>query len=501
MADRLLYRAEALRAYEAAALATRPTPPLMERAGAAVARVATAMADDRAGPVVVLAGPGNNGGDALVAARLLRDGGIDVVVAMLADPAGYRGDAADAWRRLGDVGGRVVDDPRPWLDAATLIVDGLFGIGFRDAPDERAAAWIAAVNDAHRPVLAIDVPSGVDAGTGRVAGVAIVADRTLTFLVDKPGLHTGDAVDHVGSVVVDALGMDRISVDRGGAPAAVGSTNDPALFAALRRPRRPNSHKGTHGSLVVVGGDHGMVGAALMASRMALYAGTGRIYVKLVGDDAPSHDPLHPELMLRETLDGVDATAVAIGPGLGHRAPSLDLLATMLSAARSLCVDADGLNAIAKRDDLAARLCARETPAVLTPHPLEAARLLDRDVKDVQRDRVASAAALAAATRSVVVLKGAGTVIAEPDGTWVVNRTGNAALGTGGTGDVLCGLVGSLLAQDLRPADAARAAVWLHGRAADDLVATGVGPVGLTASELIPAIRTAINRVRGQVVR
>ncbi len=492
MADRLL-RLPALRALEAAALAAEPD--LMERAGAAVARLATTMAADRAGPVVVVAGPGNNGGDALVAARLLRGTGVDVAVAVLGDPARYRGDAATAWRRWN---GAVVDDPRPLFGRATLVVDGLFGIGFRDAPTGQAAAWIAAIGQARAPVLAIDVPSGVDAGTGAVAGAAIVADRTLTFLADKPGLHTGDAVDHVGSVVVDALGMDSLSVecDVEDGTATAGALNDPALFASLRMPRKANSHKGSHGSIAVAGGDHGMVGAALMAARMALYSGAGRVYVKLVGDDAPPFDVLHPELMLRESLDDVDATAVAIGPGLGHRDASLALLAKLLSSAPALCVDADGLNAIAKDDRLADLLRARTIPAVLTPHPLEAARLAKCDVRALQRDRVAAATSLARTLNAVVVLKGAGTVVAEPGGRWVVNATGNPALGTGGTGDVLCGLVGSLLAQKMAPAEAARAAVWLHGRAADDLVAAGVGPVGLTASELIPAIRAAINRTR-----
>ncbi len=233
-----------------------------------------------------------------------------------------------------------------------------------------------------------------------------------------------------------------------------------------------------------------------MASRMALHAGAGRVYVKLIADDAPSYDVVQPELMLRDTLDGVDATAVAIGPGLGHGDGAIALLAHWLAAAPSLCVDADGLNAIARRPDLADLLRARASPAVITPHPLEAARLLGCDVGEIQRDRLAAAARLATRFASVVVLKGAGTVVCGPDGAWVVNATGNPALATGGTGDVLTGLVAGLLAQRLAPAEAARAAVWLHGRAADALVASGIGPVGLAATELIPAIRSAINAAR-----
>ncbi len=510
MADRTpshrtrLLRVSAVRALEDALRARDPEANLMERAGAAVARVALRMAAERAQPILFVVGPGNNGGDALVAARVLHERGIGVRVALLDDPARLRGDAADAWARWQRCGEPVVDPDDAAdaaigaaIDHASLVVDGLFGIGFARAPTGRARAWIERINASGRPVLAIDVPSGVDADTGHVADIAIVADRTITFVANKPGLATGDALDHVGDVVVDPLGADDATIDGLGLDVAqLGTINGPSSFDALRRPRRRNSHKGSYGSVAVVGGDHGMVGAALMASRMALHAGAGRVYVKLIADDAPGYDVVQPELMLRDTLDGVDATAVAIGPGLGHGDEAMRLLARWIVDAPALCVDADGLNAIAKRADLGDLLRARTVPAVLTPHPLEAARLLGCDAKDVQRDRLAAAAKLASRFASVVVLKGAGTIVCEPGGAWVVNATGNPALATGGTGDVLTGLVAGLLAQHLPPADAARAAVWLHGHAADTLVASGTGPVGLAATELIPAIRAAINALR-----
>lgn len=472
----LLLRAEALRSVERRAGARLGPDELMRRAGLAAARVAATMTLERPGPVLVLAGPGNNGGDARVAAAELDRRGIDVHVVGL-DDAG---------------------DPATLIARATLVIDGLFGIGLKRPPTDRAYAWIAAVNAGACPVLALDVPSGLEGDTGCVPGIAIVADRTITFIADKPGLHTADGPDHAGEIVVETLELEASDLADDGDGSASGAINHPALFASALRARRRNSHKGSFGSLVVIGGNTGMVGAGLLAARMALHAGAGRVYVRLVGDDAPRVDLVHPELMIRAGLDGIDASAAAIGPGLGHDGGALDLLATWLAAICPLVLDADALNAIARDPSLLQRLNARASegrpPAVLTPHPLEAARLLASDVHAVGADRIGAATDLAQRTGSIVVLKGAGTVIASPDGSWVVNTTGNAGLATGGTGDVLCGLIGALLAQGAKPLDAARAGVWLHGTAADDLVATGVGPIGLTASELMPAIRAALNR-------
>jgi hydroxyethylthiazole kinase-like uncharacterized protein yjeF len=489
-----LVRTAGIRALEAAARQGRPEVSLMERAGAAIARTALAMAAERPGPIVVLAGPGNNGGDALVAARLLQERGALVRVALLDPARAASGDAAQARARW-DALGVAPSDPLPVLASASLVVDGLFGVGFDRAPTGLAREWIARTAEARCPVLAIDVPSGLDADTGHVADVAVVATRTVTFLANKPGLVTGDGVDHAGDVVVDALGIDRdesfgrVALERG----IAGSINDPSSFPTVGLPRARNSHKGTFGSVAVIGGDHGMVGAALMTARTALHGGAGRVYVRLIAADAPGHDFVQPELMLRDSLDGVDPGTVAIGPGLGHGEKALALLEEWLANARSLCVDADALNAIAANAALATRLRGRTTPAVLTPHPLEAARLLGSDAKAVQRDRIAAATTLARDFASVVVLKGAGTVIATPDGAWTINTTGNPALATGGTGDVLCGLVAALLAQGVPPEEAARGATWLHGSAADSLVASGTGPIGMVATELIPAIRAALN--------
>ncbi len=497
-------RVAALRRLETAARSHRPEESLMERAGRAVATTAIAMAAERAGPVLVLAGPGNNGGDALVAARELHRRGIDVRVALLGDEAAYEGEALLAWQAWQVAAGHALTvDPDEAIGSAALVVDGLYGIGFRSGtlPDH-AKRWIDRVNAAACPVLAIDIPSGVEADTGHVAEVAIEADRTLSFLGRKVGLETGDGLDHRGIVVDDLLGIDRdadlerdLVFDAGD----VGASLRPALFRHAFEPRRLNSHKGSNGSVAVVGGNEGTVGAALLASRMALYSGAGRVYVRLLAGHGPGHDVLHPELMIRKSLDGVDADALALGPGLGHGDAAMAAIRQALDFDATLVIDADALNAIAKDAASMTRLARRcdrgLSSAVLTPHPLEAARLLDIDVKAVQRDRLAAACALAKRAGSIVVLKGAGSVIADPSGAWAINPTGNPALATGGTGDVLCGLVAGLAAQGLGPLDAARAATWIHGTAADDLVAGGIGPVGVTASELIPAIRSVVNRL------
>ncbi|MEO8937755.1 MAG: NAD(P)H-hydrate dehydratase [Burkholderiaceae bacterium] len=494
-------RVAGLRALESAAQARHPSESLMERAGIAVASLAIEMAAERSGPIVVLAGPGNNGGDALVAARELRRRGCDVRVALLADSKSYRGDASTAWIAWQSVAAETTVDLHTVIDDATLIIDGLFGIGFARAPAGLAREWVALVNASRCPVLAIDIASGVDADTGRVVDIAIVADRTLTFLARKPGLLTGEGLDHCGEVVVDLLGIER-DFDRDSHRENahdIGALNRPALFAHAWKPRKLNSHKGSNGSVAVVGGNHGMVGAALLASRMALHGGAGRVYVRLLADGGPGFDVVHPELMLRTSLDGVDANAFAIGPGLGSDEAAIAALDEVLVTDVGLVIDADALNAIAAHPRLAAKLAARGMravpTAVLTPHPLEAARLLGTDAATVQADRLAAATRLAAQTGCIVILKGAGSVIAEPSGGWVINPTGNPLLATGGTGDVLCGLVVALLAQSLAPLDAARAATWIHGTAADDLAAAGIGPVGMTASELIVAIRAVINRM------
>ena len=500
-----LLRVPALRSLEAAAQATLAPGTLMQRAGAAAARSAIQLAAEHGGHILVLAGPGNNGGDALIAARCLRDHGVDVRVALLDAPARYRADARTAWQAWcdgRDTTAAVVEMPAA-LAGATLVIDGLFGIGFNKALPEKARDWIARVNVAPCPVLALDVPSGMNADTGAVADIAIDADRTVTFLAAKPGLYTADGPDHCGEIVIEALDADDALAAFVQAPgehaADIGMQNGPALFAHALRLRKRNTHKGSFGSVAIVGGDAGMIGAALLAARMALFAGAGRVYVRMLAPNAPGVDLLQPELMLRKSIKDLKLAAIAAGSGMGEDEAAIAALDEVLDAPCKLVLDADALNLIAKHPDFAARIAARRTAgkpcAILTPHPLEAARLLDTDAADIQHDRIGAATRLARQLNAIVVLKGAGTIIADPRSRWVVNTSGNPGLATGGTGDVLCGLVAGLLAQHLSPLDAARAAAWLHGAAADDLVAQGIGPIGLTSSELFPAIRATLNRL------
>jgi hydroxyethylthiazole kinase-like uncharacterized protein yjeF len=278
--------------------------------------------------------------------------------------------------------------------------------------------------------------------------------------------------------------------------------NTPARWLAHIPRRRHNGHKGTYGSVAIVGGAQGMVGAPLLSARGALYLGAGKVHVVSLADDAPRVDPAQPELMLHTwgALDLGAMQALAVGPGMGigqEAYAALDhLLDRMLSERIATVFDADALNLFAKAPALLTRLtrlAASGAPMVLTPHPLEAARLLETDASAVQRDRLAAALALVNRTGAVVVLKGSGTVIAAPGVPPVINTTGNGGLASGGTGDVLTGMIGALLAQGVPAREAALAGVWLHGRAADDLVAAGAGPIGLHAGELCAPARRLLN--------
>jgi len=262
--------------------------------------------------------------------------------------------------------------------------------------------------------------------------------------------------------------------------------------------RAVDAHKGTSGSVAIIGGDDGMLGAVLLAARAALLSGAGRIYAAMLCDTAPAVDFLHPEIMMRRpdalaTLAQLDA--VAIGPGLGQSDAAITELTFWLTQACPLVLDADALNLIAQHHQLAELLKNRRGQTVLTPHAEEAARLMGVTAAAIQSQRVESAVRLAQSLHVICVLKGAGTIVAEKNGSYCINTTGNPALATGGTGDVLTGVIASLIAQGLAPIQAARLGVYVHGAAADALVARGVGPLGLTASELVTAIRDELNQL------
>jgi len=494
-----LYSVAEIRAIEHAALAALPEFTLMQRAGAAAAGFALEIlgAAAPAQPVLVLAGPGNNGGDALQAAALLADAGVAVSIVQFGNDE-LR--SADGRRALAEANARNLAILPPEAFAQTvvsrqwaLVIDGLFGIGLARAIAEPQRAAIAAINVLPCPILALDVPSGLDADTGNIvgdAGIAVRATHTITFIGDKPGLHTCDGRDYAGAVRVASL---DIAADLFPPPSA--QLNACALFDDRLLPRRQNSHKGSYGDVLVVGGAPGMSGAVILAARAAAKCGAGRVFAAFLGEP-PAYDSAQPELMCRRAAEvDLDSGTLVVGPGLGRSDAAHVLLQRALAAPSPLLLDADALNLVAAEPALQRALASRPTPALLTPHPLEAARLLGADAARVQSDRIGAARSIASRLRAVVVLKGSGTVIAQPSGAIAINPTGNPALATAGTGDVLAGVGGALLAQSWAPWEAALGATWLHGRAADLLVSDGIGPVGLVAGELIPCIRRELNRL------
>ncbi|MDH5245530.1 MAG: NAD(P)H-hydrate dehydratase, partial [Betaproteobacteria bacterium] len=386
----------------------------------------------------------------------------------------------------------VANIPAGWR--GSLIVDGLFGIGLARPLSADYASLVGRANDSGIPVLALDVPSGLDADTGATRGPTIRAAATATFIALKPGLLTGDGIDFCGDVSVHALGLEPEAMT----PAA-GHRLDWASLAshlpAVLTRRTRNVHKGSFGTLAIVGGADGMVGAPLLAGRAALHAGAGKVWIGFVATNPPAVDWGQPELMLRQAnqVVGAGASAMICGPGLGTSASAKAILARMVAERTPLVLDADALNAIAADPELAARVASREAPTLATPHPAEAARLLGSDTAAVQADRLGAAQTLAARFNAAVVVKGAGSVLAYPDASWDINASGNPGLASAGTGDVLAGFAGAFLAQGLDAKTALRLAVCVHGAAADARVRAGCGPLGLTAVELVIAARRLLN--------
>ncbi len=485
-----VYRVDELRRIESAAAGV----PLMERAGAAAADIARTMASERGGPVLVLAGPGNNGGDAFVVARVLREAFFDVVVVFRGDTARLPPDAAAAQSAFAAGGGAAVS---AWPERfnGSLIVDGLFGIGLARPLAAADAALVERANASEIPILALDIPSGVNAETGVSMGPAIRARATATFIALKPGLLTGEAVDLCGDITVHPLGLDPEATTPARGHRLDWDTLAAALPGVLARGAR-NVHKGTFGTLAIVGGAEGMIGAPLLAGRAALHAGAGKVLIGFVADPHPALDWGQPELMLRRASEVMKARpdALVCGPGLGTQPASRTLVAQAIASPAPLVLDADALNMIAADSTMSGAVAARTAPTLATPHPAEAARLLGTSAADVQKDRLAAAQALSAKLNAAVVVKGAGSVLAYPDGSWDINATGNPGLASAGTGDVLAGFAGAMLAQRIDPRLALRIAVCVHGAAADACVAAGNGPLGLVAGELLPIARSLLNK-------
>ncbi len=453
-----LFSAAHIRAIDHAWGLAHPGASLMARAGAATATLASTLARDVGEPVLVLAGPGNNGGDALVAARQLRLRGFAVTVASQADPVYLPPDAGQAWAAWQADGGAVFGDIPPGRRFG-LVIDGLFGVGLQRPVEGAPARWVAAINAMDCPILALDVPSGLDADNGAVRGCAVRADHTLTFLGLKPGLLTADGPDHTGTLHLDMLGAEAML------PATPGIALTQLESRHSVAPRRINCHKGLFGHIGVIGGAAGMVGACLIAGRAALAQGAGSVTVGAL-DERLVVDYSEPRLMLAtpEQLIAASHDVLIIGPGLGQTTRAHALLAAALDCPGTLLLDADALNLLAIDTDLTQRAARRPAPTLLTPHPGEAARLLGVSSTDIQENRVDAALRLAAQYRALVALKGAGTVVARPDGHYAINTSGGPWLAQAGSGDRLAGMAAALVAQGLGAANALEAAVWLHGQ-------------------------------------
>ncbi|MBT0961454.1 NAD(P)H-hydrate dehydratase [Denitromonas iodatirespirans] len=485
-----IYPVAGIRTIETAAMPTAK-PPLMERAGRASAEEAVRLMIDRPGALLIACGPGNNGGDGFVMARHFLQAGRQVVVAFSGDTAKLPGDAKKAWEAWRDAGGETLSDlPAAPPEGWALVVDALFGIGLQRPITGRYAEWIRALNALPGPRMSIDVPSGLCADTGRVLGVAFRATHTVTFIALKPGLLTLDGPDHCGELVVK-----RLDLDANAFLPAPGWEVRPALFADQFTPRRLNAHKGLFGDAVIIGGAPSMCGAPLLAGRAALRAGAGRVFVGLLDPRAPAVDLVQPELMIRSAEHALsEGQAIAIGPGLGRDTVAADLLRQALASDHALVLDADALNLIADDDTLAGAATRRHAPVVLTPHPAEAARLLKCSPDQVQQNRLDAVIELSRRFDAHAVLKGHGSLIAHPNGRWLINRSGNPGMSAAGMGDVLTGLLAGLLAQRWPIEAAIIGAVHLHGAAADLLLAKGIGPIGMSASELPDAVRILLNQ-------
>jgi hydroxyethylthiazole kinase-like uncharacterized protein yjeF len=482
-----LHGTAASRRIEARAAVGLPRHALMQRAGLAVARLALAIAP-HARRVWVVAGPGNNGGDGFEAAAQLHAAGREVHVTAIGDPNRLPADAAASLARAA-AAGVAVAATMPAI-APEITIDALLGLGASRAPSDAMQDLIAAINGCSGPRLAIDLPTGLDAETGRCLGArTVAATHTLALLTLKPGLFTGAGREHCGDLWFDDLDAGP---ERAAEPADAWCAGRSAA-TAVRAERGHAGHKGRFGDVIAVGGAPGMAGALVLAARAALRAGAGRVFANALDPSAPAWDAMAPELMWRPAAWHAEAElpSATVIAGCGGGDAIRDRLPALISRSGRLVLDADALNAIAADAALQSQLEARSRrggPSVLTPHPLEAARLLGwNDASAVQAHRLHAAQALAERFGCTVVLKGSGSVIAAPQRVPALNPTGNSRLASPGTGDVLAGWLGGLwsaaqahgAAPD--PFDVAQAATWWHGAAAHG----GDTTAPLTASALL----------------
>jgi ADP-dependent NAD(P)H-hydrate dehydratase / NAD(P)H-hydrate epimerase len=464
-----------------------PSYTLMTRAGAA-ALAAVRSGWPLAKRLVVVCGPGNNGGDGYVLARLARERQYDVAVIAVTDPAQLKGDARRAYDDFRASGGEAHSWNEQLLQGADVIADAILGTGLTRTVDGAMADRIGAVNASAAPVLALDIPSGLHADTGHALGAAIVADRTMTFIGLKLGFYLGVGPDHTGDVLFDGLGVPPSAL------AFIQPTawriDEHAIAAALPR-RRRTTHKGAQGRVLIIGGGVGMAGAARMAGEAALRVGAGLVTVATHAQNVASIVGARPELICRgvERVEDLQpllerADVVAVGPGLGQDEWARTLFDAALSINRPTVIDADGLNLLAQRP-------RGSQQWILTPHPGEAARLLEATTEEIQADRLGSARAIVERYLGTVVLKGAGTIVASGCAAPFICDRGNPGMATAGMGDVLTGVIAGVAGQTSDMISAAKAGVLVHALAGD--LAARRGERGLLASDLFEHLPACVN--------
>ena len=460
---------------------------LMKRAGAAAAELIMKRLEDAGVEqrrVTLLVGPGNNGGDALACACELREKGAVVNVVL---PGGRRPTSALALAQLErwtQAGGTTYDDPY-MTEKADCVVDGLFGTGLAKPITGDYLDAVLWFNERQALKVSLDIPSGLNPVTGHWTGSypGCSADVTITFLCVKSGLYMCEGADAAGEIVLNEL---DVSVPL--SPLSVIGTDE---FPRVLRPRVKNSHKGDYGSVAVIGGTDGMIGASILAARAALISGAGRVTLECRAEHAPHVDMVYPEIMFAtKPVNLEDFDAIVLGCGLGTSAEAKARVIEALNCQKPLILDADARNIIAADIKLQDMVLARRAPTVLTPHPGEAARLLRRDTAGVTADRVAACRELAVQTGAIVVLKGAGTVISMRSSRTWINPTGSPMLATGGSGDVLAGMIGAMFAQGYDMVESVLAAVYFHGLSAEGLEA------GFTAGEIAPNAMALVHDAR-----
>lgn len=460
---------------------------LMKRAGAAAAELIMKRLEDAGVEqrrVTLLVGPGNNGGDALACACELREKGAVVNVVL---PGGRRPTSALALAQLErwtQAGGTTYDDPY-MTEKADCVVDGLFGTGLAKPITGDYLDAVLWFNERQALKVSLDIPSGLNPVTGHWTGSypGCSADVTITFLCVKSGLYMCEGADAAGEIVLNEL---DVSVPL--SPLSVIGTDE---FPRVLRPRVKNSHKGDYGSVAVIGGTDGMIGASILAARAALISGAGRVTLECRAEHAPHVDMVYPEIMFAtKPVNLEDFDAIVLGCGFGTSAEAKARVIEALNCQKPLILDADALNIIAADIKLQDMVLARRAPTVLTPHPGEAARLLRRDTAGVTADRVAACRELAVQTGAIVVLKGAGTVISMRSSRTWINPTGSPMLATGGSGDVLAGMIGAMFAQGYDMVESVLAAVYFHGLSAEGLEA------GFTAGEIAPNAMALVHDAR-----